>query len=50
MEQQEAFDTLKNRVTSEPILAQPNLTEQFVLEVDASGYAVGTVLLQRKEC
>ena len=49
IEQQEAFDTLKNRVTSEPILAQPNLAEQFVLEVDASGYAVGAVLLQRKE-
>ena len=48
-EQQEAFDTLKNRVISEPILAQLNLTEQFVLEVDALGYAVGAVLLQCKE-
>ena len=49
IEQQEAFDTLKKRVTSKPILAQPNLAEQFVLEVDVSGYAVGAVLLQRKE-
>ena len=48
-EQQKAFDTLKDRVISEPILAQPNLAELFMLEVDASGYAVGAVLLQRKE-
>jgi hypothetical protein len=46
--EQTAFDTLKTRVTSEPILAQPDLTEQFTLEVDASGYTVGAVLLQRK--
>jgi hypothetical protein len=46
--EQTAFNTLKTRVTSEPILAQPDLTEQFTLEVDASGYAVGAVLLQRK--
>jgi hypothetical protein len=47
--QQEAFTTLKRRVTSEPILAQPALTDQFALEVDASGFAVGAVLLQTKE-
>ena len=45
-DQQKAFDTLKSCVTNESILAQPNLTEQFILEVDALGYAVGTVLLQ----
>ena len=28
---------------------QPDLTAQFVLEVDASGYATGAVLLQTKE-
>ena len=48
-EQQKAFDTLKNCVISEPILTQPNLGEQFLLEVDTSGYAVGAVLLQKKE-
>jgi hypothetical protein len=47
--QQQAFATLKHRVTSEPILAQPVLNDQFDLEVDASGFAVGVVLLQRKE-
>jgi ribonuclease HI len=40
---------LKHRVTSKPILAQPVLSDQFNLEVDASGFAVGAVLLQKKE-
>jgi ribonuclease HI len=43
------FATLKHRITSEPILAQPVLNDQFDLEVDASGFAVGVVLLQKKE-
>jgi hypothetical protein len=41
--------TLKHRVTSELIVAQPILTDQFDLEVDALGFAVGMVLLQKKE-
>ncbi len=48
-EEQKAFDALKKRVTSEPVLAHAKLDDQFELEVDASGYAVGAVLLQRKE-
>jgi len=48
-EEQEAFDTLKKRVTSEPVLAHAKLDNPFELEVDTSGYAVGAVLLQRKE-
>src|SRR5580693_3716667 len=47
--QQQAFAALKHQVTSEPILAQPVLNDQFDLEVDASGFAVGAVLLQKKE-
>ena len=46
---QRAFNTLKTRVTTEPILAHPELTKQFKLEVDASGFAVGAVLLQKKD-
>jgi len=48
-EEQNAFDALKKRITSEPVLAHAKLDDQFKLEVDASGYAVGVVLLQRKE-
>ena len=48
-EEQEAFDKLKALVTTEPVLAHAKLDDQFELEVDASGYAVGAVLLQRKE-
>ena len=45
--QQEAFKTLRKRITSEPVLKQPQLEQQFEVEVDASGYAVGVVLMQR---
>ena len=48
-EHQHAFDNLKKRVSSEPILAHPELNQQFELKVDASGFAVGAVLLQKKE-
>jgi hypothetical protein len=47
--QQKAFDELKRRVTTEPVLAHPILTDPFKLEVDASGFAMGAVLLQKKD-
>jgi hypothetical protein len=47
--QQKAFEELKRRVTTEPVLAHPILTDPFELEVDASGFAMGAVLLQKKE-
>jgi hypothetical protein len=47
-QQQKAFDELKRRVTTEPVLAYPVLTDPFELEVDASGFAMGAVLLQKK--
>jgi hypothetical protein len=40
---------MKARVTTEPVLAHPVLTDPFKLEVDASGFATGAVLLQKKE-
>ncbi len=48
-EEQRAFHALKRHVTTEPVLAHAKLDDQFKLEVDASGYAVGAVLLQQKE-
>ncbi len=47
--EQDTFDKLKALVTVNPVLAHAKLEDQFKLEVDASGYAVGAVLLQRKE-
>ena len=49
MRQEEAFNKLKERVTSEPVLAHPELDKQFEVEVDASGFALGAVLLQKKD-
>ena len=46
---QKAFDALKERVTQEPVLVHPILTNLFELEVDASGYALGAVLMQYSE-
>ena len=45
--QQQAFETLKRRVTMEPILIHPDPTKQYTLEVDASGSALGAVLSQK---
>ena len=45
--QQQAFENLKQRVTSEPTLIHPNPAKQYVLEVDASGFTLGVVLSQR---
>ena len=45
-EEQNAFNKLKKRITTEPVLAHAKLDDQFELEVDASGYAVEAVLLQ----
>ena len=39
-----AFDTLKQRFTTTPILAFPNIDKQFHLETDASDFTTGTVL------
>jgi hypothetical protein len=46
---QKAFEDLQNRVTSELVLAHPELDKPFKLKVDASGFAIGVVLLQKKE-
>ena len=45
-EQQLAFESLKKCMTSTPVLAYPNASEPFVLDTDASNFAVGAELIQ----
>ena len=47
--QAKAFKTLRDLLTSAPILRLPDLTRQFILRTDASDVGVGAVLLQRYE-
>ncbi|CAM8990655.1 unnamed protein product [Rhodiola kirilowii] len=44
-----AFDDLKVALTSAPIIQAPDWTQPFEIMCDASDYAVGAVLGQRKE-
>ena len=46
--QQKAFDTLKEKISTAPILALPDLQHSFEIETDASDYAMGAVLMQNK--
>ncbi|CAF1521526.1 unnamed protein product [Adineta ricciae] len=41
-----AFETLKKKLTSAPIMATPNFNEPFILELDACEYGLGAVLAQ----
>ena len=45
----EAFETLKSKLSSDPVLHFPNLQEQCVVEVDASNFAVGGIMTQKGE-
>ena len=45
-DQQKAFDTLKHLFTSAPILKHPDSNKPFIVETDASNFAVGAILSQ----
>ena len=48
-EQQNAFESLKKRITEEPVLKLPQRDRPFRVKVDASNYAIGGVLSQEHE-
>jgi hypothetical protein len=42
----DALEQLIQRVTMAPVLGFPNLEKQYFLEMDASAFALGTILFQ----
>ncbi|CAF1232714.1 unnamed protein product [Didymodactylos carnosus] len=48
-EEQQAFDVLKNALTTATILAQPDYTRPFKLYTDASNVGIGAILQQCQE-
>ena len=47
IEHQEAFDALKEALSTAPVLGYPNFTREFILETDASLKGLGTILSQQ---
>ena len=45
-EHQKAFELLKGVMTSPPVLGYPNSSDLFILDTDASDYAIGAALSQ----
>lgn len=48
-EQQDAFDSLKLALITTPVLALPNSKDLFILDTDASDFAIGAGLIQVQE-
>ena len=47
--QENAFTTLKEKLSNSPILHLPNLSQDFILRTDASNIGLGAILLQTIE-
>ena len=45
-EAKKCFEALKNIMSSTPVLATPDFTKPFIVECDASGFGIGTLLMQ----
>ena len=46
---EQAFQELKQTITTTPVLAFPNATDTFVLDTDASDFSIGAALYQLQE-
>ena len=44
---QEAFDALKEALSTAPVLGYPNFSREFILEIDASLNGLGAILSQQ---
>ena len=45
-ETRKCFETLKQIMSSTPVLETPHFSKPFVIECDASGFGIGVVLMQ----
>nr|CAD2201248.1 unnamed protein product [Meloidogyne enterolobii] len=48
-EHQKAFNTIKEKLITAPVLASPNFSRPFIIETDASKIAIAGCLLQKKD-
>ena len=48
-EHQRAFEELKEKITSQPVLSLPRREGKFRVEMDASGHVIGGVLSQEQD-
>jgi hypothetical protein len=46
---EQAFKQLKEALTTPPVLRLPDFTQQFIVECDASGIVLGTILTQNNQ-
>ena len=47
--QQKSFETLKEKISTVPVLALPDLQQPFEIKTNINGYAMGAVLMQQKK-